>query len=167
MSKRIEEIISIFSCLIGDLTIAVEVLNEFESRSIRPDKKRQTIWRLCFFSIIMSCRKYVEACEKYGTEINEICPSLKSLKGIHVDKINRNSAIVDLRNHYVAHVQKKSEKRALSDQEVQAYIIQMIGSEDATEFLNWICPDSIENSNEEECLVGAIEKIRDEVAKKL
>ncbi|MCL1125111.1 hypothetical protein [Shewanella surugensis] len=119
-----------------------------------------------FFSIIMNCRKYVEVCEKYGAELNKEIPDIKVLKGKYVEEINRNSAIADLRNHYVAHVQKKSEKRALSDEDVQNYILSMVGGDNASEFINWICPDDFEKSNREDSLVGVIEIIKDKVVKR-
>ena len=174
MSTKFIELVDILTGLIGDLTISVEVLKDYESKddfnSPENHIRKQCVWRLCFSSIVLNCRKYVEACERYGKELNDAAPELSAIKGKYIKKINDNTAFSKLRKNYVAHVQIDSDpnKRTLSQAEVQELFIEVIGdSKNAVGFLNWICPSDIENSKLEDSLVGTIQLLRDQVSSKL
>ena len=64
MSAKWTEIVQILSDLIGDLTISVDVLKNFELEWEKSKKgdilRRQLVWRLCTFSLVIHCCKYVE-----------------------------------------------------------------------------------------------------------
>ncbi|MCS6123845.1 hypothetical protein [Shewanella baltica] len=169
MSEKWIEIEEILSGLIGDLTIAVTVLKDYEAKSFlhepQHQTKRQCIWRLCVYSIVINCRKYVELNKKYGREFQVLIPEYNHIRGIFNDVINKNSSIKKLRNHCVAHVSDKS--NYLKPSEVQAEIIKMFNGHFADEFLDWICPDNINSTDKTDSLVGVIELLRDAVSAKL
>ncbi|HHX8496930.1 TPA: hypothetical protein ACVO3H_004044, partial [Vibrio diabolicus] len=169
MSDKWIEIEEILSGLIGDLTIAVTVLKDYEGKaSLREPQhqtKRQCIWRLCVYSIVINCRKYVELNQKYGKEFQALIPEHNHIRGVYNNEINKNTAIKKLRNHCVAHVSDKS--KYLKPAEVQEEIIKMFDGNFADEFLDWICPDNISTTDKSESLVGVIELLRDAVSAKL
>ena len=169
MSKKWLEIEQILTNLLGDLTIAVTVLKDYESKPLLKEPKnlikRQCIWRLCTFSLVINCCKYVELNQKYGKEFKDLVPEHNKVRGLYNEMITKNSSIKKLRNHCVAHVSNKSVH--LSPLEVQKEIEGMFGGKYAEEFLNLICPDDIENSDKTKSLVGVIETLRDAVSSKL
>ena len=174
MSQKLSDLERVFTGIMGDLTIAVDVLKEYESKENfnDPDQsvRKQCIWRLCFFSIIVASKKYVDICTKYGKELNEYLPDLIEIKNYHQTKINQNTAIGDLRNHYVAHFQKEKKKephRVLDDTEVEMLFKKMIGTEGVGVFLDWICPGNINNTDFKSSLVGTITLMRDAISSKL
>jgi len=172
MRKKIEECISILTSLIGDLSVAVEVIKDYEKQpSFHLESKqefRQCVYRLCFSSIVINCRKYVEFTAKYGQILNAIIPEHQEQKNKYIALINNNIAIKTLRNDYIAHVQSSSTKKALTEQEVQNSILEMIGGEkNALLFLNSISPDNIELTNLEDSFVGTIQLLRDALKDKL
>lgn len=171
MRLKMEEMVGILTSLLGDLATAVTVLKDYENS---PDFKlpkhalhRQCIWRLSFNSIVINCYKFAEFSRVYGKEINLIIPEMNVIKKRFVKDINNNTAITELRNDYVAHVRSDSKKRALSAEEVQSKITSMVGGSDASQFLDWVCPDNIEQTDFENSLVGTITLLRDAISAKL
>lgn len=172
MRKNIEECVNILTGLISDLSVAVEVIKDYEKQpSFHLESKkafRQSVYRLCFSSIVINCRKYVEFTAKYGQILNAIIPEYQEQKNKYIALINNNTAIKALRNDYIAHVQSSSTKKALTELEVQNSIVEMIGGEhNALPFLNSISPDNIESTNLEDSLVGTIQLLRDALVDKL
>jgi hypothetical protein len=169
MSEKWHEIEQILTDLLGDLTISVSVLKDYESEDFlkAPQNlaKRQCIWRLCTFSLVINCCKYVELNTKYGKEFKELIPEHNAVRGKFNEAIKKNRAINKLRNHCVAHVSDKTVH--LSPDEVQREIIEMFGGQHADEFLDWVCPDNIESTIKTDSLVGVIELLRDAVSSKL
>ncbi|OOE40307.1 hypothetical protein BZG00_05615 [Salinivibrio kushneri] len=172
MRNRNQELLEILVGLIGDLTISVSLIREYESKPYmhKPELKtsRQCIWRLCFNSIVLNCCKYVELNRKYSREFNEMTNELNQLRGQFNEQITSNKSLLILRDDYVAHVNSKKTKKSLTPSEVQEHIITMIGgSTNAAKFLDWVCPDSFEASNPNESLVGVVTQLRDLLASKL
>ncbi|OOE56940.1 hypothetical protein BZG13_12905 [Salinivibrio sp. ML323] len=172
MRNRNQELLEILVGLIGDLTISVSLIREYESKPYmhKPELKtsRQCIWRLCFNSIVLNCCKYVELNRKYSREFNEMTNELNQLRGQFNEQITSNKSLLILRDDYVAHVNSKKTKKSLTPSEVQEHIITMIGgSTNAAKFLDWVCPDSFEASNLNESLVGVVTQLRDLLASKL
>ncbi|MCR9345074.1 hypothetical protein, partial [Vibrio alginolyticus] len=169
MSKKWVEIEQILTDLLGDLAMAVTVLKDYESKPFLQEPqnfvKKQCIWRLCTFSLVINCCKYVELNTKYGNELNKLIPEHNKVRGKFNEAVKKNKAINKLRNHCVAHVSDRAVH--LSPTEVQKEIIEMFGGQHADDFLNWICPDDIESTNKSESLVGVIELLRDAVSSKL
>jgi len=169
MSEKWVEIEQILTDLLGDLTMAVTVLKDYESKPFMKESqnlaKRQCIWRLCTFSLVINCCKYVELNTKYGNEFNKLIPEHNKVRGQFNESVKKNKAINKLRNHCVAHVSDKSVY--LSPIEVQKEIIEMFGGQHADDFLNWVCPDNLESTNKTESLVGVIWLLRDAVSSKL
>lgn len=169
MLSKWTEIEQILSDLIGDLTIAVDVLKNFEfewEKSKKEDTvRRQLVWRLCIFSLVMNCCKYVELNKKYGKEFKNLIPEHNKVRGKFNEIITQNKSINNLRNGCVAHISDKS--KYLSNLQVQEEINKMFGGHYADDFLNWVCPDDIESSDKTKSLVGVIELLRDAVAAKL
>ena len=169
MSEKWVEIEEILGGLIGDLTMAVTVLKDYEAKPFLHEPqhkvKRQCLWRLCVHSIVINCRKYVELNQKYGKEFQELIPEHNHIRGVFNNAINKNSAIKKLRNHCVAHVNDKS--KYLKPTEAQAEIVKMFDGESADAFLDWICPDNINSTDQTDSLVGVIELLRDAVSAKL
>ncbi len=169
--NRLFELADILTGLIGDLSIAVSVLKEYESK---PEMRKpelavrsQCIWRLCVNSIVINCCKYVELNRKFGQEFKNEIPELNKLRGQFNEKITKNKSIGILRDDYVAHVNSRSSKKCLTHAEVQNHILSMFGGTHASKFLDWVCPDHIEASNQHESLVGTIQLLKDAVVKKL
>ncbi|GIC76937.1 hypothetical protein [Moritella sp. F3] len=172
MRKKIEECVNILTGLISDLSVAVEVIKDYEKQpSFHLESKkefRQSVYRLCFSLIVINCRKYVEFTAKYGQILNAIIPEHQEQKNKYIALINNNTAIKTLRNDYIAHVQSSSTKKALTELEVQNSIVEMIGGvHNALPFLNSISPDNIESTDLEDSLVGTIQLLRDALLDKL
>ena len=169
MSNKWVEIEEILTGLLADLTVAVEVLKDYERNlpvnTPNYDVKRTCIWRLCIYSIIMNCYKFVELNRKYGSEFNKALPEHNKTRGSLQNKITENTAITKLRNHCVAHV--NNDPDYLRPVEVQVEITKLFGGENAISFLDWICPENIENTDKEKSLVGVIEMLRDAITAKL
>lgn len=169
MSQKWIEIEQILTDLLGDLTMAVTVLKDYESKQFLKEPqhktKRQCIWRLCTFSLVINCCKYVELNQKYGKDFKELIPEYNKVRGSFNEAITKNSSINKLRNHCVAHVNNKSVY--LSPLEVQKEIEGMFGGQNAEHFFDWICPDDIEKSDKTKSLVGVVEMLRDAVSSKL
>lgn len=172
LDTKLTELESIYTQLLSDFTGAVTVLRDYESKPDfgHPSNSvfRQAVWRLCFSAIVLNCYKYVEASAKYNRELRECIPNLTVIRNQYLKEINENTAIIELRNGYVAHIQYGKEKRTLTNDEVQAKIVSMIGGgEDAGEFLNWICPKdfkNLDNTKKQDSLVGTIELLRDSIS---
>ncbi len=169
MSGKWVEIEEILTGLLGDLTMAVTVLKDYESKPSMHEPqhqvKRQCIWRLCIFSVVINCCKYVELNTKYGKEFNELIPEHNKVRGAFNESIKKNSAINKLRNHCVAHVNDRSVY--LKPLEIQAEIISMFNGQFADSFLDWLCPDNIDETDKTSSLVGVMELLRDAVSAKL
>lgn len=172
MRNRNHELVEILVGLIGDLTISVSLIREYESKHYmhKPELKtsRQCIWRLCFNSIVLSCMKYVELNRKYSKEFNETSKELNKIRTQFSYKISTNKSLVSLRNDYVAHVNSNKTKLCLTPNEIQDHIISMIGgSTNAAMFLDWIYPENYDATNVNDSLVGVITQLRDMVQSKL
>ncbi|BER96694.1 hypothetical protein VNVC001_30150 [Vibrio cholerae] len=171
MRNRSHELLEILVGLIGDLTISVNLIRECESKSYmhKPElrTRRQCIWRLCFSSIVINCCKYVELNRKYSQEFKEYTPELNKLRGQFNEKITSNKSLLLLRDDYIAHVNSKRTKNCLTPHEVQVHIVNMIGGDNATEFLDWICPEDFDSCNPNDSLVGVVLQLRDSLASKL
>ncbi|MCD9504862.1 hypothetical protein GLP37_22145 [Photobacterium phosphoreum] len=169
MSEKWVEVKEILSGLIGDLTISVTVLKEYEDQAYihKPEYKikRQAIWRLCVYSMVINCCKFLELNKKYGAIFKDLIPEHNDIRGKQVEKIKNNTAITKLRNSCVAHVNNKA--KYLTENEVQNEIISMFNGTDAVEFLNWIYPDNVDEIDKTSYLVGVIELLRDSISKKL
>ncbi|EGQ7962700.1 TPA: hypothetical protein NGS90_003650 [Vibrio parahaemolyticus] len=172
MRNRNHELLEILVGLIGELTISVSIIREYEDKPYmhKPElvASRQSIWRLCFNSIVLNCCKYVELNRKYSREFNEMTPELNKIRGQYNELITSNKSLLILRDDYVAHVNSLKTKKCLTPDEVQNHIITMIGGgTNAAEFLDWICPDDYESSNPNESLVGVVTQLRDLLVSKL
>jgi len=166
MSNKWIEIEEILTGLLGDLTISVMVLKEYESKVGVHDPQhlieRQCMWRLCIFSIVINCCKYVELNKKYGGDFNRLIPEYNRIRGAFNEKIKDNRSISKLRNHCVAHVSDKSVY--LKPSEVQEEIITMFGDKYGQIFLDWICPDNLHSTDQTTSLVGVIQLLRNAVS---
>lgn len=169
MVEKWTEMNQILTDLLGDLTIAVDSLKRFEiSRANGEQQDASTItafWRLCTFSIVINCCKFVELNDKYGKYFKELIPEHNAVRNTFKQAISNNRSITKLRNHCVAHVNNKTVY--LSRSEVQKEIEIMFGDKYADQFLNWVCPDDIETSDKTKSLVGVIWMLRDAVSSKL
>ena len=91
------------------MSVAVEVIKDYEKQpSFHLESKkefRQCVYRLCFSSTVINCRKYVGFTAKYGQILNAIIPEHQAQKNKYIALINNNTAIKALRNDYIAHVQ--------------------------------------------------------------
>lgn len=163
---RIEHAYKILNSLVADLTMAVTVIKDYEERGQLTEIQRKALYRLCFSELVIHCSKYVELCRKYGQQLNQEIPDLNSLKNNFSEEIKRKG-IVSFRNDYVGHIHSKKLKRPLTDEEVQNRIIDIIGSDNPLDFLNWICPDNLSSTDMNKSLVGVISQMRDALGKKL
>jgi len=168
MSCKTQEIEEILTHIMMDLTTAVTVLKDYESKPFlhEPENmsKRQCVWRLCVNSIVINCCKYMEVNERYGMYFKEHIHELTDLRNKYYKEINNNKSIKKLRNYCVAHVSNKAEY--LTANEVQSEINGMFGGEHADKFFNWLCPDNIESTVLEDSLVGTIQLLRDAIGSK-
>lgn len=168
MSEKWIEVEEILTGLLGDLTMAVTVLKDYESKPSMHEPqhlvKRQCIWRLCIFSVVINCCKYVELNKKYGKVFKELIPEYNKVRGSFNESIKNNSAINKLRNHCVAHVNDR--EAYLKPIEIQAEITSMFDGQFAEDFLDWLCPDNIDETDKMKSLVGVIELLRDAVSAK-
>jgi hypothetical protein len=171
VQSRLVELTDILTGLIGDLSISVSVLKEYENKPYmhKPELSvsRKCIWRLCVNAIVINCIKYVELNRKYGKEFKEEIPDYNGLRGKFNEEIKKNTSIGILRDDYVAHVNSLKSKNCLTHHEVQNHILSMFADKNANKFLDWVCPDKIESTNLENSLVGTIQLLRDALSKKL
>ncbi|GGB12486.1 hypothetical protein [Agarivorans gilvus] len=166
---KLLELEEILTNVMMDLATAVNVLRDYESRAWFQDpknsKKRQCLWRLCISAIVINCSKYMEVNEKYGKYFKEELHEYTELRNKFYNAVKSNTSIKKLRNYTVAHVSNKSDY--LSADEVQQEILLMFGNSNASDFLDWLCPEDIESTNKNDSLVGVLEQLRDAVSKKL
>ena len=135
MRNRSQELLEVLVGLIGDLTISVSVIREYEAKphmhTLELKTSRQCIWRLCFNSIVINCCKYVELNRKYSKEFNDNIPELNKLRGQFNERITSNKSLLLLRDDYIAHVNSHKTKKSLTPTEVQDHIVSMIGGQNA------------------------------------
>ncbi|EGQ7835228.1 hypothetical protein ACS0KD_004405 [Vibrio vulnificus] len=171
MRTRADELLEILTNMMGDLTIAVSIIREYEEKPHmhKPELRvsRQCIWRLCLNSIVLNCCKFEELNRKYAKEMNQIIPEYNSLRGEYNEIIKNNKSIQSLRNDYVAHVNSSRTKNALTPDEVQSHIKAIVGSESANDFLDWVCPERVETTDLDKSLVGVVLQLRDSLGSKL
>ena len=166
MKDDIRNACNILNSLVADLTMAVTLLKEYEKKQPPNELHRQVMYRLCFSAIFINCTKYVEFCTKYSKLLNTEVPEYNKLRNRFQESI-KQKGIIAFRNDYIGHIHSKSLQRPLSNEEIHERFITIIGSNNALEFLNWICPDDFNNSNKTLSLVGSIKIIRDVLYKKL
>ncbi|UJF21202.1 integron-associated HEPN domain-containing protein [Shewanella sp. OMA3-2] len=166
MSTEISRAINILNHLVADLTMAITVLKDYEKRGILNSFQRQNLYRLCFTSLIMNCSKYEEFCNKYRKVIYQEVPHLKELSD-EFKKTILAKGIKSYRNDYIGHIHSKKLQRPLTDAEVQSNFVGIIGSDNALDFFDWICPDNYIETDKTTHLVGVIETLRDDLSNKL
>ncbi|WP_312842888.1 hypothetical protein [Stutzerimonas nitrititolerans] len=167
--SQVNEAVKILSGLIGDICTPIKVIKDYEADPEFQKKNkeifRQCVYRLCLQALALNMAKYVEFCRKYSKIVNDNAPQHSKPMNLFQEKIKQKE-VMGFRNDYVGHIQKDSEKRILTENEIDAYISKIFGN-DALIFFKWVWPEGFESKPPESSLVGIIVALRDALRAKL
>ena len=160
--------IQILSALTSDICVSVEVLRDYENGNYpnREEFFRCGIYRLCLQTIILNCAKYTEFCREYGCVIRECCPELQKLANQVKSQLEARG-VNTARNKFIAHNRCKKNKRPLSVAEIDKLVINVMGSESALPFIEFLFPQDLEGKPKKDYLVGILETIKDRIGSTL
>mgnify|MGYP003666754641 CR=1 FL=1 len=163
-----QDAVDILNEFIADICIAVEVLRDYEL-GVYPNRDelfRQGMYRLCLQSIFLNCAKYTEFCREYGQVLRECCPDLQDLNNRVKSELEKRG-VNAFRSKYIAHNRCDITKKPFTLDEINSYVVKILGGSNAKPFLDFLMPESPDSVPDADYFTGFLGVIRDRICAKL